>query len=128
MENVVVEVVFLLDRDLSYYDELIKKHNGINTFSCKTYDIYWTKENLDGLSENQMKNKCIRFRKCNRICGEHLNEDESSRCVFQNYRLYDNNSNDSFECLIEDLQENEKKFEKKDLKKCLIHLNMIINI
>src|SRR5699024_10014149 len=31
-----------------------------------THDIYYTKENLDGLSENQMKNACIRLRKVNK--------------------------------------------------------------
>lgn len=117
MEKIVVEVGFLLDSELSYYDKLIKEHNGINTFSCKTHDIYWTKENLDGLSENQMKNNCIRFRKTNGICGEHFNGDTSSRGVFQNYNLYDDNSNNSFECLIDDLQEYEIKFEKNGFRK-----------
>ena len=97
MKNIVVEVVFLLDKELSYCNKLIKKYNSINTFSCKTHDIYWTKENMDGLSENQMKNSCIRFRKVNGICGEYFNGDTSDKVSFQNYNLFDNNSNSSFD-------------------------------
>ena len=39
------------------------------SFACTTHDIYNTRENLDGLSENQMKNACIRLRKLDGIIG-----------------------------------------------------------
>lgn len=34
-------------------------------FSVITHDIYYTKNNLDGMSEYEMKNACIRLRSCN---------------------------------------------------------------
>ena len=36
-------------------------------FCCITHDIYYSKNNLDGLTENQMKKSCIRLRFCDGI-------------------------------------------------------------
>ncbi len=58
----VVEVGFKLNNDISYYKEILEKNNAINRFNCKTHDIYWTNKDLNGLSENEMKNACIRLR------------------------------------------------------------------
>ena len=49
-----------------YHDILIK--NGLRLdFCCITHDIYYSKNNLDGLTENQMKKSCIRLRFCDGI-------------------------------------------------------------
>ena len=61
----VVEVGFKLSKDIIYYDNMLKKNGLMNDFNCKTHDIYYTKENLDGLTEVEMKNKCIRLRNVN---------------------------------------------------------------
>ena len=63
MEQLVVEVGFLLNNNFRYYDKLLKK-NGLDlVFKCKTHDVYFTKNiDFDGLTENQIKNSCVRLR------------------------------------------------------------------
>ena len=63
MEELVVEVGFLLNKKFIYYDKLLK-NNGVSlVFKCTTHDIYFTKnKDFDGLTENQIKNSCIRLR------------------------------------------------------------------
>ncbi len=34
----------------------------MNRFNCKTHDIYWTNKDLNGFTENKMKNSCIQLR------------------------------------------------------------------
>ena len=66
-EELVVEVGMKLDKSLIYYHDMLI-NNGLRLdYSCITRDIYYTKDNLDGLTENQMKNACIRVRYCNSI-------------------------------------------------------------
>ena len=60
----VAEVGFELKNDFNYYDNLLRKNGLINDFNVTTHDIYYTNKNLDGLSENEMKNACIRLRSC----------------------------------------------------------------
>lgn len=61
----IVEVGFKLDKNLKYYDNMLKKNGLENDFNCITHDIYYTNENIDGLTENEMKQKCIRLRNVN---------------------------------------------------------------
>ena len=61
----IVEVGFKLDKSLDYYDNLLKQKGLENDFNCITHDIYYTNTNLNDLSENQMKQKCIRLRNVN---------------------------------------------------------------
>ena len=58
----VVEVGFKLDKDIKYYENILNKSGAVNRFNCRTHDIYWTNKNLDNMSENEMKNSCIRLR------------------------------------------------------------------
>lgn len=67
---IIVEVGIKLNNTLSYYDKLLKQHGAKNIFNCETHDIYYTNKNLDGLTENQMKNACIRFRNHKSISNE----------------------------------------------------------
>ena len=71
MEELVLEVGMKLDNSLIYYHDLLVKNGLRLDFSCVTHDIYYTKENLEGLSENQMKNACVRLRYCDGINQEH---------------------------------------------------------
>ena len=61
----IVEAGFKLDKNLEYYDNILKQNGLENDFNCTTHDIYYTNENLNDLSENQMKQKCIRLRNVN---------------------------------------------------------------
>ena len=61
----VVEVGFKLDKTFEYYDKLLKSNGLINDFNITTHDIYYTNKDLDNLSENEMKDACIRLRSSN---------------------------------------------------------------
>ena len=60
----IVEVGFKLVKDYIYYDNLLKKNGLNNDFNVITHDIYYTNKKLDGLTEVEMKNSCIRLRSC----------------------------------------------------------------
>ena len=63
----IVEVGIKLDKDFEYYDNLLKNNGLINDFKVITHDIYYTDKSLEGLSENEMKNACIRLRSGNNL-------------------------------------------------------------
>ena len=63
----IVEVGIKLDKDFEYYDNLLKNNGLINDFKVTTHDIYYTDKSLEGLSENEMKNACIRLRSGNNL-------------------------------------------------------------
>ena len=60
-----VEVGFKLENNIGYYDKTLKTNGLINDFNVITHDIYYTNKDLNNLSENEMKNACIRLRSCN---------------------------------------------------------------
>ena len=73
MPKLVVEVGMPLDKNLIYYHDMLIKH-GLNLqFACVTHDLYYTKESLDGLTESQMKNACVRLRHLEGVIG--INKD-----------------------------------------------------
>lgn len=61
----IVELGIKLDKSIDYYDKLLKDNGLINDFKVITHDLYYTNKNLNGLTENEMKNSCIRLRSCN---------------------------------------------------------------
>ena len=63
----VLEVGFKLDKSLIHYHDMLIRNGLTLDFSCITHDIYYTDKSLDGLTENQMKNSCIRLRYCDGI-------------------------------------------------------------
>ena len=67
MEQLVVEVGMKLEKYLIYYHDILIKNGLRLDFCCITHDIYYSKNNLDGLTENQMKKSCIRLRFCDGI-------------------------------------------------------------
>ena len=63
MKKLVVEVGMKLNKSLRYYKKLLESNGLKQVYKCTTHDIYLTKEkSFDGLSENQIKNSCIRIR------------------------------------------------------------------
>lgn len=114
MSKIVVEVGFILTEPLSFYHDLIIDKGGINTFNCETHDLYWTNKKLDGLSENQMKNSCVRFRKNRGISGDHFDGTKNWKSGFQNYNLYDETHDDSFSYAYEELGKLEAEFSKNN--------------
>jgi len=63
MKKLVVEVGMKLNKSLKYYKKLLESNGLKQVYKCTTHDIYFTKEkSFDGLSENQIKNSCIRIR------------------------------------------------------------------
>lgn len=76
MEQLVVEVGMKLEKDLIYYHDILIKNGLRLDFCCITHDIYYSKNNLDGLTENQMKKSCIRLRFCDGINQEEKSKSE----------------------------------------------------
>ena len=72
-----VEIGIKLNKDLKYYDNVLKQNGFINDFNCETHDIYYTNKNLDNLTENEMKKSCVRIRM--------VNED---KCSVQNTSVF----------------------------------------
>ena len=66
----VLEVGFKLDKSLIHHHDMLIRNGLTLDFSCITHDIYYTDKSLDGLTENQMKNSCIRLRYCDGINKE----------------------------------------------------------
>ena len=64
-EKIIVEVAFKLEKKLDYYEKILMKNGLSKVFSVITHDIYYTQNNLDDMSEYEMKKACIRLRSCN---------------------------------------------------------------
>lgn len=60
----VVEVGIKLDKSFEHYDKLLKNNGLVNDFIVTTHDLYYTDKDLGGMTENEMKNSCIRLRSC----------------------------------------------------------------
>lgn len=122
-----LEVGLKLEKDLKYYKKILRKHNAINTFNCETHDIYWTNKNLDGLTEKEMKNACIRLRITRGIgvkdralfkkIRNALGIKDRWNYEFQNYKVFDKESENEFKIKENDLEKYYKIFEEKGFKK-----------
>lgn len=87
----IVEVGMKLDKDLSYYQNMLIQKGLSLLFSCVTRDVYLTKENLNGMTENQMKNACKRFRYVSAI-NQKMKKDkglikEQKKLLKQGYKI-----------------------------------------
>jgi hypothetical protein len=108
----IVEVGIELDKPIEYYLNMLVKQGLENTFNCNTHDIYYTnKENFNGLTENQIKNSCVRIRNLKGINGTKFNLKTSFMCEICNYNIFDNLAENRF--LIKEQQI--KEFENKML-------------
>ena len=117
MTDLVVEVGIKLKKDLAYYENILKKAGAINTYNCETIDLYYTDKNLDGMSEKQMKDACVRYRMSRGLSGEDFNGDENWKCYFQNYQIFDHNHCDEFPLDHSHLGEYEEKFSESKFGK-----------
>lgn len=60
----VVEVGIQLEKDLIYYHKMLVEKGFDLVYSCVTRDVYYSNQNLNGLSEKEMKDACKRIRYC----------------------------------------------------------------
>ena len=97
----VVEVGFKLDKSLIYYHDMLIKNGLELDLVCISHDVYYTKNNLDNLTENQMKRSCTRIRYCDAI-----NKEKSERTKYEamEKELIDNNYKKVFDTTKFDFQ------------------------
>lgn len=67
MSKLVVEIGMPLEGGVEKYKKMLRKYGLKCVYSCVTHDLYYTKDSLDGLSENEMKNACKRLRMSKKI-------------------------------------------------------------
>lgn len=108
---IVVEVGFKLNKNIKYYEEILSSHNAINRFNCKTHDIYWTNKNLENMTENEMKNSCIRLRITEGFGGVDFSGVSKISYRFQNADNFIVNKDNQKELTLEEVNEYIKKIE-----------------
>ncbi len=108
---IVVEVGFKLNENIKYYEEILSSHNAINRFNCKTHDIYWTNKNLENMTENEMKNSCIRLRITEGFGGIDFSGVSKISYRFQNVDNFIVNKDNQKELTLEEVHEYIKKIE-----------------
>ena len=108
---IVVEVGFKLNKKIKYYEEILSSHNAINRFNCKTHDIYWTNKNLENMTENEMKNSCIRLRITEGFGGVDFSGVSKKSYRFQNADNFIVNKDNQKELTLEEVNEYIKKIE-----------------
>lgn len=113
----IVEIALPLEKNLDYYLKKIEAVNGINFFTCETHDIYYTNKDLNGMSEEKMKNYCIRFRYVEGISGIRYNANEIQKSWIENYHVYDSNQDNRFFCELENFKIYEEKLLNDGYKK-----------
>lgn len=75
--STIVEVGMPLKKNLIYYHDMLQKHGLELVFACVTHDLYYSKTtNFDGLTENQMKNACVRLRFSGGLTNEKSGEEK----------------------------------------------------
>ena len=115
---IVVEVGFKLNKNIKYYEEILSSHNAINRFNCKTHDIYWTNKNLVNMTENEMKNSCIRLRITEGFGGVDFSGVSKKSYKFQNADNFIVNKDNRKELTLEEVNEYITK------KKCIVKIRM----
>lgn len=115
MEKNIVEIGILLDKDLEKYDKILEEVGAVNVLNVETHDLYFTNKStkaLKMLTENQIKNACVRLRITNSVGGKDFNGDFSINMEFQNFKIFDNSKEDRFVCdmnMIVSIQEQLEK-------------------
>lgn len=114
---VVVEVGFKLNENIKYYEKILFSHNAINRFNCKTHDIYWTNKNLDNMTENEMKNSCIRLRITEGFGGVDFSGVSRISYRFQNVDNFIVSKDNQKELTLDEVSEYIKEIESKEYAK-----------
>lgn len=81
-----VEIGYLLDKEYGYYYNLLKKKYNLSVFCIESWDEFYAKDELSELSENEIKNSCLRIRKCRNVYLED-NTFGNVRIEFQNMKI-----------------------------------------
>jgi len=110
MEGLVVEVGFKLKNNLVYYHDLLINRGLKLDFSCITRDVYYTNKNLDGMTENEMKNSCVRIRYFQGINKE---EKDNSQQLAEEKKLLNEGYNKIFDTLKIDFQYSKEGMKSK---------------
>lgn len=113
----IVEIALRLNKSLEYYLEKLEEVNGVNVFTCETHDIYYTNEDLNGMSEEEMKKSCVRFRYVEGICGIRYDVNEKQKSWIENYHVYDEKHENRFFCEVENFRVYEEELLKNGFKK-----------
>lgn len=113
----VVEVGFKLNKNIDYYKDILIKHNAINRFNCKTHDIYWTNKNLDNMTENEMKNSCIRLRITEGFGGIDFSGVSKISYRFQNVNNFIVKKDNQKELTLDEVNEYIKEIENNEYVK-----------
>ena len=113
----VVEVGFKLDKDIKYYENILNKSGAVNRFNCRTHDIYWTNKSLNNMSENEMKNSCIRLRITEGFGGSDFGGKSNKSYRFQNVDNFVVTKNNQKELSLNEVNENILKIESTGYKK-----------
>jgi len=80
MSKLVLEIGMKLDKNLIFYHDMLNEKGLKLIFSIYTHDIYYAKEcNFDGMSENEIKNACVRIRYCQKLNAEESNFKENTK-------------------------------------------------
>lgn len=109
----VVELGILI-KDIDY-KKILGNANAVNSYNCITHDMYWTNKNLDGMTENEMKNACIRLRDVKPLGGADI-ESWEEKIGFQNYHIFDE-SKDKFMVTKEEIPKYIELLESNGYKK-----------
>ena len=89
-----VEVGFKIKNSLDESREILLKNGFENIFNTQTHDLYFSKTQLNKkMTEQEIKFSCVRFRHT------------KGKCRFENFKLFDKNSEDKFECLLDEAGE-----------------------
>ena len=74
----IVEVGIKIDKDIDKYKKIMENHGLTLMFNCITHDKYYTKTNLDGMTDKEMHHACIRIRNVRKP-----NEKEKNKTIFK---------------------------------------------
>ncbi len=113
----VVEVGFKLNKDIKYYENILNKSGAVNRFNCKTHDIYWTNKNLDNMTENEMKNSCIRLRITEGFGGVDFSGKSTKSYRFQNADNFVVTKSNQSELTLDEVNKYISEIESKGYKK-----------
>lgn len=113
----VVEVGFKLNKDIKYYENILNKSGAVNRFNCKTHDIYWTNKNLDNMTENEMKNSCIRLRITEGFGGIDFSGKSTKSYRFQNVDNFVVTKSNQSELTLDEVNKYISEIESKGYKK-----------
>ena len=114
MEETIVEVGLLLEEEPNVYEKILEDVGAVNVYNCETHDLYWTNKKyaeLEKMTENQIKNACVRFRIVNGVGGTKWDGDYSVSMRFENFNVYDAAGDDRFDCDMDEFKQIQAELE-----------------